>query len=174
MNDRVIAILLELHSEYEHGPAEYALIEEALGLMSPSEPLLGVATEEDSRGVRSMTWTDGSTGVPWLAYIVWPGEAYGRFDFGILVPHSNTQRVCRHEGSYRGSAFVEFWDRRYPHDLVHKAQFVSRYYLDTLLKHNGGGLNLMGSESAWKLDARSMALLRRYLLEPASPTVVES
>lgn len=35
MNDRVIAILLELHSEYEHGPVEYALLEEALGLMSP-------------------------------------------------------------------------------------------------------------------------------------------
>lgn len=61
---------------------------------------------------------------------------------------------------------VEFYDTRYPHTPF--GQFVSRYYVETILGTDGygsgmGGLDLMGYEASWKLDAVSMTLVRNWL-----------
>lgn len=162
MKERLMAILLELHSEYEHGPAAYALIEEAIGLLNPMQPLVSAQTEEDSAGVRSLIWNDETTGVPWLAYIVRPGEEYG-------IETAAGGRALVNTGS---QPLVEFWDRRYSHDRQHRAQFVSRYHLDTLLDHVGG-LDLMGYEPSWKLDDRSFGLVHRFLLRPVAARLAQ-
>ena len=64
---------------------------------------------------------------------------------------------------------VEFYDRRYPHTQY--GQFVSRYYVGTLLGYEGfyggeptGGLCLDGGNAKeWSVSADGMALVRAYL-----------
>jgi len=64
---------------------------------------------------------------------------------------------------------VEFYDRRYPHTQY--GQFVSRYYVGTLLGHDGfyggqptGGLCLDGGNAdSWTVSAEDMILVRAYL-----------
>lgn len=71
---------------------------------------------------------------------------------------------------------VEFYDGRYQH--TKHGQFVSRYYLSTLLGRDPyssrvtGGLSLCGGEASWQLDAASMQLVVAWL-EHLSPPVVE-
>jgi hypothetical protein len=57
---------------------------------------------------------------------------------------------------------VEFYDRRYPHTEF--GQFVSRYYVSTLLEDPTGGLCLDGGNpNSWTVSADDMALVRAYL-----------
>jgi hypothetical protein len=50
---------------------------------------------------------------------------------------------------------VEFYDTRYPHTEF--GQFVSRYYLDTILNHDPSfGLNLDAGVTAWTVPAEAM------------------
>jgi len=57
---------------------------------------------------------------------------------------------------------AEFYDRRYPHTEF--GQFVSRYYVSTLLEDPTGGLCLDGGNaSSWTVSADDMALVRAYL-----------
>ena len=50
---------------------------------------------------------------------------------------------------------VEFYDSRYPHTEF--GQFVSRYYLDTILNHDPSfGLNLDAGVTAWTVPAEAM------------------
>lgn len=62
---------------------------------------------------------------------------------------------------------VEFYDTRYPHTEF--GQFVSRYYIETILGNDGlglgdrHGLDLCGYVDDWKIDARAMNIVRAWL-----------
>jgi hypothetical protein len=57
---------------------------------------------------------------------------------------------------------VEFYDTRYDHTEF--GQFVSRYYVETVLETTlGRGLDLMGYEPSWKIDPAAMAVVRAWL-----------
>ena len=86
--------------------------------------------------------------------IVNNGEKYGR------------EFCLTHDGD---KPMVEFYDRRYPHTQY--GQFVSRYYVGTLLGLDGfyggeptGGLCLDGGNpNSWTVSAEDMVLVRAYL-----------
>ena len=62
---------------------------------------------------------------------------------------------------------VEFYDATYASDprfVPGLGQFVSNYYVDTLLEYNAtGGLDLQGNVENWKLDAAAMDVVRAWL-----------
>ena len=72
-----------------------------------------------------------------------------------------------------GRTLVEFWDMTYSHGPVAPGaqvygQFVSRYFLDTLLGLDGygstsGGLILDGGIPVWRIDAGTMLEVRGWL-----------
>ena len=59
------------------------------------------------------------------------------------------------EGDANGD-IVEFYD-------VKHNQFVSSYYVRTVLQHNGGRLCLQGGVPEWSVDAESMRLVKDWL-----------
>ena len=66
---------------------------------------------------------------------------------------------------------VEFYDARYPHTEF--GQFVSRYYVETILGNDGygskeGGLSLHGGIPEWTVSAEDMATVRTFLQEVAA------
>jgi hypothetical protein len=70
-----------------------------------------------------------------------------------------------HEGD---KPLVEFYDTRYPHTEF--GQFVSRYYVETILGDDGygpkdGGLNLHGGVPEWTVSAKDMDTVRTFLKE---------
>lgn len=73
--------------------------------------------------------------------IIKQGENYGR------------NNVLTHE---KEDPLVEFWDTQYE-------QFVSRYYLSTLLERDYGGLNLQGDVPAWSVSSEGMDRVREML-----------
>jgi hypothetical protein len=61
---------------------------------------------------------------------------------------------------------VEFYDARYPHTEF--GQFVSRYYVETILGEDGygskeGGLSLHGGIPEWTVSAKDMDIVRNFL-----------
>lgn len=57
---------------------------------------------------------------------------------------------------------VEFYDSRYMH--TEYGQFVSRYYLDTIINHDEGlGLSLDAGVTAWTVPAEAMSELIKTL-----------
>ena len=65
-----------------------------------------------------------------------------------------------------GKPLVEFYDARYPHTEF--GQFVSRYYVETILGDDGygpkdSGLSLDGGIPEWTVSAEDMATVRDYL-----------
>ena len=63
---------------------------------------------------------------------------------------------------------VEFYDVRYPHTEF--GQFVSRYYVETILEDKGygdkaRGLQLDGGIPEWTVTASDMVTVRNYLKE---------
>ena len=66
----------------------------------------------------------------------------------------------------RDAPLVEFYDRRHPH--TPDGQFVSRYYLDTLMDDAGSpvGLDLYGGVEAWTVDGKTMMFVRAWLALP--------
>jgi hypothetical protein len=62
----------------------------------------------------------------------------------------------------KDAALVEFYDTRYPHTEF--GQFVSRYYVSTILERDNRGLCLEGSEPEWSVTASDMAIVRAWLL----------
>ena len=146
--NRLQAILLEM-MDYEHGPVMNSLILEAQEILGVSR-CQGVALHGNR-----LTWTDEATGVPWLAVTISYGDRYGRFD----PSDPSGLRLILHDGS----PMIEFWDRRYDHDPEHHAQFVSRYYSSTLQQARDG-LLLDPATSGGTLDARSLALVKKYLI----------
>lgn len=60
---------------------------------------------------------------------------------------------------------VEFYDTRYPHTQY--GQFVSRYYVETILDGSECGLCLDGGEPSWTVSAEDMKTVRSFLKEIA-------
>jgi len=82
--------------------------------------------------------------------IVNKGDRYGRAD---CLTHDDDRPM------------VEFYDHRYTHgDWADRGQFVSRYYVSTLLEGENRGLCLDGGNAnEWSVSADEMALVREYL-----------
>lgn len=88
--------------------------------------------------------------------IVKNGDKYGR-DFCLTYDENKPM--------------AEFYDSRYPHTEF--GQFVSRYYIGTLLNHEGfygdgteSGLCLDGGNpDEWSLSKEEMDVVRHYLAE---------
>ena len=47
-------------------------------------------------------------------------------------------------------------------------QFVSRYYISTIMDGKGGGINLMGYEPKWQIESLAMDSVRDYIQKFAS------
>lgn len=84
--------------------------------------------------------------------IVFKGDAYGLN--GCLT----------HE---KDEPLVEFYDSRYPH--TEWGQFVSRYYVSTILQRRNDGLCLDGGVEAWSVCAKDMATVRTWLYNKTKP-----
>ena len=82
--------------------------------------------------------------------IVKTGEKYGRND--CLVNDK--------------AAMVEFYDSRYDHaDFLGRGQFVSRYYVSTLLEESQypNGLSLDGGIPEWSVSADGMNQVLEFI-----------
>jgi len=60
-----------------------------------------------------------------------------------------------------GSPLIEFYDPRY--QFTPLGQFVSRYYVSTILERDNCGLALYGSEPEWTVSAADMTEIRTWL-----------
>ena len=60
---------------------------------------------------------------------------------------------------------VEFYDSRYDQaDFMGRGQFVSRYYVDTIVRGEyPGGLSLDGGIPEWTVSADEMCQVKQYL-----------
>lgn len=81
--------------------------------------------------------------------IVSKGESYGRDD---CLTHDKDE------------ALVEFYDAKHT-ALMPRGQFVSRYYIYTLLGHRPGhvGLALDGGVPEWSISPKGVQEIQRYL-----------
>jgi len=61
----------------------------------------------------------------------------------------------------QGAPLIEFYDPRYQHMPI--GQFVSRYYVSTILERDTGGLCLDGGVPDWYVNANDMAEIRAWL-----------
>ena len=97
------------------------------------------------------TITNTCTGIAFTMRLVRNGDTYG----------------LRHCLTCTTGPLVEFYDTRYPFDVLPTGevmgQFVSRYYLETLLQNadeyeslGGRGLVLDGETSEWRIDPDGM------------------
>lgn len=85
--------------------------------------------------------------IPFSVRIVSKGEGYG---LNEAVIHD------------REEPLVEFYDARHAHTCY--GQFVSRYYVSTVLGHPGNyGLNLYGGVPDWSLSAETMQAVKAWL-----------
>lgn len=84
----------------------------------------------------------------WAVRIVEKGDKYGLDD-------------CMDND---GTPLVEFYDTRYEHTDL--GQYVSRYFLSTLLGEDGG-LNLDGGVPAWSVNEPCMHRIRDWLRRQA-------
>ncbi len=71
--------------------------------------------------------------------------------------------------------FVEFYDSRFPAKDSEIGQFISRYYLDTLLtRYNNSSLLLQGGVPDWTIDVKGMEKVNEWLKEyqntPSAPS----
>lgn len=69
--------------------------------------------------------------------------------------------VMTHEDKHDMGPMVEFYDPRFQH--TPNGQFVSRYYVSTILAVDHGGLCLDGSVPAWNVNAAQMDEVRATL-----------
>lgn len=80
----------------------------------------------------------------WSVRMVWQGDHYGRDD------------CLTHNGDV---PLVEFYDM----DSLDNGQFVSRYCASQIDHVGERGLDLMGYEPFWKIDALTMAAIARWV-----------
>lgn len=66
-----------------------------------------------------------------------------------------------------GDPMIEFYDATYADDprFDPKGQFVSRYYIRTILERDGFGLDLDGGIDVWTIDAEAMTEVRAWLAD---------
>ena len=83
-------------------------------------------------------------GVTFNYRVIKKGDHYGRND---CLTHD------------KSDAMIEFYDDRFKH--TDHGQFVSRYYIKTLIDHLGDhtGLCLDGGISEWSIDADTLCLM---------------
>lgn len=62
---------------------------------------------------------------------------------------------------HQDNPLVEFYDSRYPHTEF--GQFVSCYYVSTILESDDRGLCLDGGVPDWSISAKDMAVIRTWL-----------
>ena len=89
-------------------------------------------------------------GTPWTVRVVQKGDAYGRDD------------CLRHE---EDRPMIEFYDASQdPEKFGPRGQFVSRYYLSTLIKdpEHYSGLDLQGDVPSWFLDGQTLRAALAY------------
>lgn len=98
----------------------------------------------------------GVTGAPFLARVVFKGDGYGAWDEGQWALHHKKEEPL-----------IEFFDTRY--QFTPYGQFVSRYYVSTLLENDDSrrtpGLNLYGGEPDWSIDGKAMNKVRDWLAQ---------
>lgn len=88
-----------------------------------------------------------SHGIDFNVRILYEGETYGL----------NDQFIHKKQ-----DPLVEFYDTRYPH--TEYGQFVSRYYLSTLLERTENKvLNLDGGIPDWRIEPGSMNIVNQWL-----------
>jgi hypothetical protein len=83
--------------------------------------------------------------VPFTVRILTEGDKYGLRD---ALTHDKAEPL------------VEFYDQRYPHTQY--GQFVSSYYLSTLLKGEDG-INLYGGVDSWYIEKNDLNKVREWL-----------
>lgn len=91
--------------------------------------------------------------VPFTVRIVQKGDAYGA---NLCLQYDQEEPV------------VEFYDARHKDRFTCYGQFISRYYVSTLLKprsEDDCGLDLYGGVRAWQIDSEGMRLVRRWLVD---------
>lgn len=110
-------------------------------------------------------------GRPWRVRFLRKGDRYGR------------DRCLTHDEL---EPMVEFYDRKFAggqsnwgHSFPDEGQFVSRYYLSSLLKckssllePEGGGLNLDGGIEAWSISAKGMHVVVDQVEEWQAWTII--
>ena len=87
----------------------------------------------------------------------------------VLMPTGGTYGLRRADGTQPLVAdrpMIEFWDARYDHDAEYHAQFVQRYYVDTLAGTCGRatGLLLDTGSPDWTLSANDLSGVLAALL----------
>jgi len=92
---------------------------------------------------------DKETNQPWNIRIRVEGDGYGRDD------------AYKHEGE----PTVEFYDARYTEKFGKLGQFVSSYYISTLLKNDDRtvGIDLDGGIDSWKVKYQAYNEVKDYL-----------
>ena len=101
---------------------------------------------------------DNERSQPWTIRIVEEGDKYGRDD---CLTYEKEEPV------------IEFYDGEnlfdeQASDGTMMGQFVSRYYISTIMDGKGGGLNLMGYEPKWQIESLAMDSVRDYIQKFAS------
>jgi len=91
---------------------------------------------------------DKETDQPWNVKILEQGDAYG------------LDNCLTHDGV---EPLVEFYDGRYIENFGILGQFVSRYYVETILEGNNTGLNLDGGVESWSIGYEGMKEVRDFL-----------
>lgn len=95
---------------------------------------------------------DQETGQSWAVRLVLEGEAYGKDN---CLTHAKAEPL------------VEFYDTRHPETDL--GQFVSRYYLSTLLERAlTDGLCLQGGVPSWTVSAGAMRQVQVWLAKKAA------
>jgi len=81
----------------------------------------------------------------WVIRLVVPGDRYG---LNMCLTNTNSE------------ALVEFYDTRYGHTDF--GQFVSRYYVSTIMQHEGG-LCLYGGIPDWQVSAELIERVKKWI-----------
>lgn len=93
-----------------------------------------------------------SYGIPFHVKLINKGEKYG---LDHCLTHDKTDPL------------VEFYDARYVKNFESLGQFVSRYYLSTLINDKDNlicyGLNLHGGIPDWKINSECMQQIYNWL-----------
>lgn len=105
-------------------------------------------------------FTDPETGRDWRVRFVRQGDRYG---LNHCLTHEEVEPL------------VEFYDRENAgRTFPDEGQFVSRYYVSTLLKRRGGMLNLDGGIEAWCISADGMREAMRHVAVWQAWTIIHT
>lgn len=105
---------------------------------------MDTTSKEPSLNTKTVVAANGGT---FCARLLFKGGSYG---LGFQLIHGEDAPI------------LEFYDVKHPHTPY--GQFITRYYVHTLLDHAASvGLDMMGDVPGWKLDAESLALVMDWV-----------